>query len=418
MRLCIFEDRRVTNLAPLVYSRPVYSLRCGALSLFEKIQHLLPKAKFSLHVRPELTELTREEYPGYPVNSLPEEDTWLVNGRVIADERLASFLRKNAGTKNMLVADGELIAVHVGQSSLAALAHLFSGSPFTPEPFDGLKEVAFEGSLIRYSWDLIRETMVELERDFGLIHPVKKLAGTIAEGAHLLGKRNIIIGKGSVIQPGVVLDAVHGPIIIGTHVTIMSNAVIQGPACIGDNSIVKIGAKIYHGTSIGRWCKVGGEIEASVVHSHSNKQHDGFLGHSYIGSWVNLGADTNTSDLKNTYGHVSVDVGGEMINTGEQFVGLTMGDHSKTGINVMFDTGTVVGVSANIYGAGLPPKFVPSFAWGEKNAFLPYDLEKSVETARKVMMRRDVTMSEAYERMMRGVYVMTESERRRAGVNT
>jgi UDP-N-acetylglucosamine diphosphorylase/glucosamine-1-phosphate N-acetyltransferase len=199
---------------------------------------------------------------------------------------------------------------------------------------------------------------------------------------------------------------------------VMPNAVITGPAFIGDYSIIKAGAKIYSGTSIGTRCKVGGEVEASIIQSYSNKQHDGYLGHSYIGSWVNIGADTNTSDLKNTYGNVNVYVNGESVNTGLQFVGLTMGDHAKTGINVMFDTGTVVGISSNVYGAALPPKFVPSFSWGEGRSLTVYELDKAVETARRMMMRRDVDISPAYERLMRKLFDVTREERRKGGVGS
>ena len=242
------------------------------------------------------------------------------------------------------------------------------------------------------------------------------MRGKIYPGAHLVNKKHILIGRGSVIKSGAVLDAENGPIIIGENVTVMPNAVIEGPAFIGDHSIIKVGAKIYHGTSIGERCKVGGEVEASVIQSYSNKQHDGFLGHSYLGSWVNIGADTNTSDLKNTYGTVKVFLNGELVDTKLQFVGLIMGDHSKTGINVMFDTGTIVGVSCNIYGAGLPPKFIPSFSWGGEGSFSTYNLEKSLETALRVMARRDVQMGAAYEMLMKDVYAATEDERRKAGI--
>ncbi|MBI4810593.1 MAG: transferase, partial [Ignavibacteriales bacterium] len=226
----------------------------------------------------------------------------------------------------------------------------------------------------------------------------------------------IIIGKGSKIKPGAVLDAEKGPIIIGINVTIMPNAVIEGPVFIGDNSIIKIGAKIYHGTSIGKWCKVGGEVEASIIQSYSNKQHDGFLGHSYLGSWINIGADTNTSDLKNNYGTVRVYVNGKMIDSGLQFVGLTMGDHSKSGINTMFDTGTVVGISSNIYGSGFPSKFIPSFAWGGEKQFTAYDLEKSIDTMKKVMARRNVNLTASYEKLVRKIFKDTMEERKSAGV--
>jgi len=190
-------------------------------------------------------------------------------------------------------------------------------------------------------------------------------------------------------------------------VTVFPNATIEGPAFVGDDSRIKIGAKIYQGTTIGEVCKVGGEVEASIIHSHSNKQHDGFLGHSYLGQWVNLGADTNNSDLKNNYGTVKVYVEGEMVDTGSLFVGLMMGDHSKSGINTMFNTGTVVGVMCNVYGAGFPPKFIPSYTWGGAQELIEYELDKALDTARRVMARRDVQLTQAQEEMLRAVFELT-----------
>jgi UDP-N-acetylglucosamine diphosphorylase/glucosamine-1-phosphate N-acetyltransferase len=158
-------------------------------------------------------------------------------------------------------------------------------------------------------------------------------------------------------------------------------------------------------------CKVGGEVEESVIHSYSNKQHDGFLGHAYLGMWVNLGADTNNSDLKNNYGNVKVVINGRLVDSGSMFVGLTMGDHSKSGINTMFNTGTVVGVSSNVFGAGFPPKFVPSFSWGGSDGQETYELEKSLAVARRVMARRKVTLSAAEESLFRTVFELTRWER-------
>jgi UDP-N-acetylglucosamine diphosphorylase/glucosamine-1-phosphate N-acetyltransferase len=214
-----------------------------------------------------------------------------------------------------------------------------------------------------------------------------------------------------------VLDAENGPIYIGKNVKILPNAVIEGPAYVGDGSLIKVSAKIYENTSIGPVCKVGGEVEASIIHAFSNKQHEGFIGHSYLGTWVNIGADTNNSDLKNDYGNVKVYVDGELIDSGSMFVGLIMGDHSKSGINLMFNTGTVVGVSCNIYGSGLPPKFVPSFSWGgAQDGFVTYRIDKAIEVARRVMARRNVQLTEIDEKLFRKIFELTEEERVKAGV--
>jgi UDP-N-acetylglucosamine diphosphorylase/glucosamine-1-phosphate N-acetyltransferase len=186
---------------------------------------------------------------------------------------------------------------------------------------------------------------------------------------------------------------------------------IQGPAFIGKGSVVKAHSSIYHDTSIGEVCKVGGEIEATIIHSYTNKQHDGFLGHSYIGSWVNLGASTNNSDLKNNYSSVSVLIKGKNVDTKSQFVGLIMGDHSKTAINTMFNTGTIVGVSSNIFGSGFPPRYIPSFSWGGSDFIRNYDIEKCLEVARVVLGRRKIQLTQAEEELLRDVYEMTKHEK-------
>ena len=222
----------------------------------------------------------------------------------------------------------------------------------------------------------------EITREFSILGKPGEQEGKVYEGVHILDAKNVYIAAGASVKPGVVLDAEGGPIFIDEGAKIFPQAVIEGPAYIGKKSAIKIAAKIYEGTSIGEVCKVGGELEESIIHSYSNKQHDGFLGHAYLGMWVNLGADTNNSDLKNDYGPVKCVIDGELVNTGSQFVGLTMGDHSKSGINSMFNTGTVVGMGCNIYGAGLPPKYVPSFAWGGADGLMEYRADKFIAVAK------------------------------------
>ena len=417
MQFCIFEDQQYINFLPISYFRPVYELRCGALSLREKIESVVPKGTVGLQCRSSHAEVLRQKYAGHPINAIPDQDSWFINGRLIPDGDFGKLLRKKPAGEIVYRIGDEIAAAYLGPEN----ARRFATGQFA-DVMRGLPAADLPGLMMHYPWDLVQHTSEEIERDSRILR--KRNAGTStrsgipasARNAHLLNRKNIRIGKGSVIKAGVVLDAEHGPIIIGKNVLVMPNAVIEGPAFIGDHSIIKVGAKIYHGTSIGEHCKVGGEVEASIIQSYSNKQHDGFLGHSYLGSWINIGADTNTSDLKNTYGTVRVSLNGEPIETGMQFVGLTMGDHSKTGINVMFDTGTVVGVSCNVYGSGLPPKFVPSYSWGEKGSMTVYKLENGLETARRVMARRNVTMSQAYEKMFREVFQITEQQRVKAGI--
>jgi UDP-N-acetylglucosamine diphosphorylase / glucose-1-phosphate thymidylyltransferase / UDP-N-acetylgalactosamine diphosphorylase / glucosamine-1-phosphate N-acetyltransferase / galactosamine-1-phosphate N-acetyltransferase len=284
--------------------------------------------------------------------------------------------------------------------------------------FEGLVRKEVKVTMIRYPWDLVGNNGAQLRADFAALTAgmKEKINGKVYDGAILLNREAICIDAGAKVKPGVVLDAEEGPIYIAKNAKVFPNATIEGPAYIGEGSMIKIGAKIYEDTSIGPVCKVGGEVEASIIHSYSNKQHDGFLGHAYLCKWVNLGADTNNSDLKNNYGNVRVYINGEEVDSGSTFVGLTMADHSKSAINTMFNTGTVVGVSSNIFGAGFPPKYVPSFAWGGAESMTTYDMSRSLEVARRVMGRRKVVMSAAEEGVFRKVFELTHEERRKAGM--
>ena len=417
MHLCIFEDSQYKNFFPLVSLRPVADLRCGASTLLDKTTRLFKGASISLSVRSQIAPLVAHDHPRFAVNAPSPADTLYINARVVADERFVKAVRRIFPAAKIYVCGDTIAAMALDAETLATLPQLFLHGLLNEPVARQLGAETVSCRIAHYPWDLVQFNTEEIGRDFAWAskRTRKKIAGKIYPGAALVGRQQILIGEGSVVKPGVVLDAEEGPILIGKNVTIMPNAVIQGPASIGDGSVVKIGAKIYHGTSVGEQCKVGGEIEASIIHSFSNKQHDGFLGHSYLGSWVNLGADTTTSDLNNTYGTVRVELERQQIDTGQMFVGLTMGDHSKTGINVMFDTGTIVGVSCNIYGANLPPKAVPSFSWGQQGSFVPYELEKCVETARRVMARRKIVMSRPYEQLLRDLYAESAKRNKQTG---
>ncbi len=421
--LCIFEDDRAEQFLPLVYLRPVYELRCGMTSLREKIVRAYPRAATSLHCRGYLAESVRERMAPASVNQLPATQCLFLNGRILADDSLAKKIPLRGEDRSYLAADGTLAAVRVtpGAGTLysSLQSRVSAGQAITASDVTSLPTEQVDVRLLAYPWDLVNANGQQIAADVAhLLNDKKrkgpKIRGKVYAGAHLVGRKNIIIGEGSKVKPGAVLDAENGPIVLGKNVTVYPNAVIEGPAFIGDGSLIKIGAKIYENTSIGETCKVGGEVEATIIHSHANKQHDGFLGHSYLGMWVNLGADTNNSDLKNNYSTVKVTINGRSIDSGSQFAGLTMGDHSKSGINTMFNTGTVVGVGCNIYGAGFPAKDIPSFCWGGSEEMVTYDLDKCLDVARKVMARRKVQLTPAEERLLRTVFEMTRTEREKA----
>mgnify|MGYP001611856150 CR=1 FL=1 len=413
--ICLFEDPQYVKLLPLVYTRPVYELRCGILTLREKIQRAYPKANVAMLCRPYLAEVVRQQNPTVQVNEVHASNCLLINGRVIAGGQLAKKIPLK-GNGAMYISGNTVVAVRMSAGGHASLEQDFSET-FDVEHFAELERISVDVKLIEYPWVLVNNNGEQIVEDFRFLAKAKgKMKNAkVYTGAHLLNKKMIFIDSGATVKPGVVLDAESGPIYIGKNAKIFPNAVIEGPAFIGANTLIKIGAKICESTSIGEMCKVGGEVEASIIHSYSNKQHDGFLGHSYLGMWCNLGADTNNSDLKNSYGHVKVQVNGKMVDSGSQFVGLTMGDHSKSGINTMFNTGTVVGVSSNVFGADFPPKFIPSFSWGGAEGLETYDIEKSLNVARRVMVRRKIEMTNADEKLLRRVFEMTSGER--AGIH-
>jgi len=410
--ICIFEDETFGNFLPLVYTRPVYDLKCGTTSLRERIQRSFPKARVVLHCREYLAEYLSLRNPDCPINKLPDDHCLFLNGRILEERNLARLFPVDSKRDQLYLKDGQVVAARLSGSNLRAVEpHL--KHPLSAKDFGQIAGIDIDVKLVSYPWDLVHRNGDMLIHDGeDLLAHKRGSKGKIWKGAYVVAPKKIMIGKGSNVMPGAVLDATDGPIIIGDQVKVFSQATIIGPSFIGSNSLVKVGASIYEGCTIGPRCKVGGEIDSSIVHGYSNKQHSGFLGHSYVGKWVNLGADTNTSDLKNNYGHVRVTIAGRQINTGLQFFGLIMGDHTKSAINSMFNTGAVVGVSCNVAMAGFPPKWIPSFSWVTGEGLLEtYDLQRAREVARRVMERRHVVFSTAEEELFKRVFDATREER-------
>lgn len=416
--LCIFEDNFYRRLLPLVYLRPVYDLRCGILTLREKILRGYPKNAITLHCRPYLAEVLQEQYPEVKVNRVDSSSCLFINGRVVADGKFFKTILDAAAENTVLLQDGAVVATYLTGFHLDALKPKLEGV-FIASDFGDLPTKEVDVQMIRYPWDIVCRNGEEISADFLALTRRKKgkrLEGRVYPGVFLVNKKDIVLERGAVVKPGAVLDADEGPIYIGKGAKIFPNASVIGPAYIGENALVKGGAKIYEGTSIGEFSKVGGEVEGSILHSYSNKQHDGFLGHSYLGMWVNLGAGTNNSDLKNNYSNVTVEIDGREVDTGSLFVGLFMGDHSKSGINSMFNTGTVVGVCCNIFGTDFPPKYVPSFSWGGSKSLTTYDLDRCAKVAAKVMERRGRALTDAGRKLIQGVFELTREERQSRGL--
>ncbi|MBI4582021.1 MAG: hypothetical protein HY718_20155 [Planctomycetes bacterium] len=397
--LVIYEDDGFHHLLPLTYWRTVCELRTGYGSLYEHtLQALGGGSRFEevlVWCRPELAGVAAGRFE-HPINRhASHERALLINARLLMTEPPKDgptpAVQWHHERPIVIQADADLATQLTPEllldpsASRRILAHLPTFE-FLAAP-----------RLVGYPWDLVHANPEMLHLGWRQLGEPADLAGRICEGVHILNRRAVHVGDSSTIKPGVVLDAENGPIYIGRGVTISPNTSIEGPCYIGDGTLIQPGSALRDAISIGRRCKVGGELESSIIHGFSNKQHDGFLGHSYVAEWVNLAADTVNSDLKNTYGNVRVPINGVEVDSGQMFVGLTIGDHSKTGIGQMFPTGAVVGFGCNIATCEFAPKFVPSFTWLTGKGASPYAPDRCLDIARRVMDRRQTAPTPAEE---------------------
>ncbi len=385
MNIILFDDNRREHLLPFTYTRPQAALRIGILTLAEKWQRRL-QATVSFRTQSYLSA----KFPEIAGN-----DNIYIAGSVLPDEHLVHAI-ENLKEGEKLLKDHVLLAFRNG--AFQSESNKFS--------------IEYPGQVRRIcnTWDLFSLNATELELDFELLTAGRQSAD-ITAGNTLLGSR-IFAEEGAKVYCSV-LNATSGPIYLGAQTEIWEGSLIRGAFALLDGASVKMGAKIYGATTVGPQSRVGGEISNCVIQGYSNKGHDGFLGNSVLGEWCNLGADTNNSNLKNNYAEVKLWDYAEqqMVNTGLQFCGLMMGDHSKCGINTMFNTGTVVGVSANIFGAGFPPNFIPSFSWGGAGSLTEYRFEQAAETAKRMMDRRHVNFDAVEEAILHDIFRQTSGER-------
>ena len=406
--ICVFEDSRHSQLIPLVYTRPVFELRCGLFTTLERTIKHYPHATITLFCRNYLSDVLKERFE-HRVNTLhTTDDTCLfLNGRAII-----SLPVSLEGPEELGVQDNTLIYARLKGNNAKKISH---EKFLTQDVFEMLKDtvrvVDTHVPIVNYFWDIIKHNQSQIEKDFMLFVKKGSISGKLYEGVYLINEDQIFIGKDCRIKPGCVFDAENGPIYIGNNVTIAPNTTIEGPVYIGNHSIVQSNSRIRGGANIGEVCKVGGEIVNTIFQSYSNKQHDGFLGDSYLGSWVNIGADTVNSNLLNTYGNIKVELGENIINTNHMFLGMAMGDHNKTAINTTIMTGSIFGFACNIITPTYPPKYLPSFTWYSDNGTKVYILEKALQVAKIVMKRRDKEMTPAEEHIFRTVFQLTEKER-------
>ena len=393
MQLILFDDHSWENLLPLTFTRPVADLRVGIMTISEKWEK-------RFNTSPSF--LTQNQLSG-KFRLITGSENLLINGSLLPEEKLTKAL--------MALGDGD--SLKKGDTLLGVSTDASGAKEFTPERWlDSALEYPGEISLINFPWKIFQLNGQEIKADFTILTAGRK-SEKLSSTVQVLAPENIFVEPGFKGEH-ITLNASTGPFYLGRNTEIMEGSVIRGPFALCEGSVVKLASKIYGPTTVGPSCKIGGEVNNSVLHSNSNKGHDGFLGNAVLGEWCNIGADTNNSNLKNNYAEVKVwnYTKQRFIKTGSQFCGLIMGDHSKCGINTMFNTGTVVGVAANIFGSGFPRNFIPSFTWGGAGGMSTNQMGKVLETASLVMERRDQQLGDEEKAILQWIFEYSEKFRK------
>ncbi|MFZ1786852.1 MAG: GlmU family protein [Saprospiraceae bacterium] len=379
--LILFDDENWTSFLPLTFTRPIGELRIGIDTIREKWEYALA-GKASYITKDHLTKK-------YPITI--KSENILINGSVLPTRKL-ELLIKDLKVNEAILMHDQLIAAKIDDKQFIKMQET--------NELDSFKGIELGDSEEDVIMQLTSPTQLFSKNDFVLRKDFERItAGRKSEplpsSNQLIGSADqIFIEKGATVE-ACIFNTKTGPIYIGHDVLIMEGAMIRGPFAALDHTVVKMGAKVYGATSLGPYCKIGGEVNNVVMYACSNKAHDGYLGNAAIGEWCNLGADTNASNLKNNYDEVKLwsYATDSFVSTGLQFCGLVMGDHSKTGINTMLNTGTVIGVSTNVFGDGFPRNFIPSFAWGGPSGYTTYKIEKALETCERVYARRGMELT-------------------------
>ena len=395
--LILFDDDQWHYLLPLTYTRPTCDLRAGILTVREKWEKYLGQTSTTI-----TQDYLSEKYP-----LILTEDNLLINGGLLPNPQLVSMIQTLELNEALLEGD-ILLAARLGKSQFDRLTN---GEPLQEMVGIDLAEHPNIYSRLQKPYDLFMLARQELLLDYKLL-TTGRVSAPISPTNQVINPENIFLEEGVTMEYAT-LNASELPIYLGKGSEVMEGSLIRGGLALGEHSTIKMGAKLYGPNIIGPHCKVGGEVGNSVLQGYSNKGHEGYLGNSVLGEWCNLGADTNTSNLKNNYAEIKLWSYPEerFVASGLQFCGLIMGDHSKAGINTMFNTGTVVGVSANIYGEGYPRNFVPSFSWGGKQGMITYQINKALEVADTVMKRRKLELTEIDARILHAIFLQSSSYR-------
>jgi UDP-N-acetylglucosamine diphosphorylase/glucosamine-1-phosphate N-acetyltransferase len=391
MNYILFDDYSRNNLLPFTYTKPVCEIRIGILTIKEKWEKYLnaPVSYFT------------QDYLGEKYKLQNAGDSLFINGKICPNAELLKLVLQ-LGANEAIKHGNDLLGYRTTNASDFDAENMLAKASQVEVNYISVKDL----------WDIFTKNGAALKEDFALLTKGRASQELPASNTVVGNKADVFLEEGAVVEAAI-LNTKSGPVYIGKDAEIMEGSVVRGPFALGEHSALKLATKIYGPTTIGPHCKVGGEVNNSVIFGYSNKAHDGFLGNSVIGEWCNLGADTNNSNLKNNYGNVKLyNYKKEaMIDTGLQFCGLMMGDHSKCGINTMFNTGTVVGVGANIFGGGFPPTHIPSFSWGGSEAMETYKLDKMLETAQRVYERRSLTVTPEEKNILENVFKQTEKYR-------
>lgn len=382
MNYILFDGPSRKALLPFTFTRPVADILVGIMTIREK---------WEAHLGSTTTTVT-EDYLSEKFPMVELEENIMINASYLPHRVLVEMIR-NLGPNQAIFKGDVVLAFYCSDSQEAV-------------DFDTYEILQFneDSIVIEHTWDIFSKNAEAILEDFAFLTADRK-SQPIPKSVNVIAPENVFIEEGAKLE-FVTLNASTGPIYIGKDAEIMEGALIRGPLALGANAQIKMGAKVYGATSIGPYSRIGGEVKNAVIFANSNKGHEGYLGDSVIGEWCNMGADSNNSNLKNNYEEVKLwNYETESFQkTGLQFCGLMMGDHSKCGINTMFNTGTVVGVSANIFGSGFPRNFVPSFSWGGANGFTTYVTKKAFETASLVMARRNVAFDDKEKAILEHVF--------------
>ncbi len=388
--IILFDSEVRENLLPLTYTRPVCELRMGILTIREKWEKWLDGK----------SSYITQDYLSDKYLIAIDTDNLVINSAVLPNPQLCQLIH-NLKFNEALLKNGELIAARLDEGQFYNL--MADSNIQELEGFEIDTHIHFDA--INHLWDIFSMNDTALRNDFELLTKGRTSAPLSTTNQLIGDASQLFIEEGAVVECSI-LNTKKGPIYIGKNAEVMEGCIIRGGLALCEGSILKIGAKIYGATTIGPHSKVGGEVNNVVILAHSNKAHEGYLGNSLLGEWCNIGADTNTSNLKNNYEEVKLwsYTKDSFVKTGKQFLGLIMGDHSKCAINTMFNTGTVVGVSANIFGAGFPRNFIPSFTWGGPGGIETYPLHKALDTMGRVLARRNMQLSDEDKAIMSYIF--------------